>query len=431
MTDKAPRTHADTHALPLPSPTFCALPWLQLYADPLGRVRGCPLAYGDGAEAPALIHGPGGIEAAWNSSLMRGMRRDMLAGRRPDACALCFRDEDMGVHYYRHGYNRLFQDHIAEAAAATAEDGSAPIGLVRKIDFYLGNSCNLRCRMCSPLSSRALLAEWAEIKGLSPRDPSLEPLRSIDWFTRAEFRQAIDAVLPNVERLHFAGGEPFLIPQMFEVLERVIELGHAMRVTLSYNSNFTTLPNRLFDFWRHFKAVRLTVSLDGVGPVNDLIRAPSVWADIDRNLHTIDREFERVNVASLSMNVTVQVYNALRIDELIAYAADSFAHMDAPNLSLLSAPEALNVQILPPDLKEEAAARLRRCLERFEGRWPERWSTAQIDHLRHAANGIVEHMMAADRRDLLPEFRRLCAIQDRRRNQDTAQALPELAPLFA
>lgn len=437
MTDKAPDTHVPPH---LPSPTFCALPWLQLYADPLGRVRGCPLAFaaGEGGEAsddeeltPVPLHGPGGVESAWNSPLMRSMRRDMLAGRRPEPCRYCFRNEDLGVHYYRQGYNRLFQEHIAEAAAATAEDGSAPVGLIRKIDFYLGNSCNLRCRMCTPLSSRTLLAEWAEIKGIPARDPSLEPLRSIDWFTREEFRQAIDKVLPNVERLHFAGGEPFLIPQMFEVLERVVELGHAHRITLSYNSNFTNLPDRLFDLWPHFKGVRLTGSLDGIGVVNDYIRAPSDWADIDRHLHAIDGDFERANVQSLSLNVTVQIHNALRIDEVIAYVAESFGRMDAPNLNILSVPEALSIQILPPDLKAEAAAKLRRCIERLEERWPARWSKPQIDHLRRSVDGVIDHMMAADRRDLIPEFRRLCGIQDRRRKQNVMEALPELAPLFA
>lgn len=424
-----------SHAPQLPSETFCVLPWVQLYADPAGRVRPCPMAYADDAAAGAIadadvVDGPEGISKAWNAPAMRAMRRDMLAGRLPSACAYCFRDQELGVQYYRRDFNRQFRDRVAAAVANTAADGTVSEAFISKIDLYLGNACNLRCRMCTPISSKALIAEWAEINGVSADDPSLRSLRHLDWFKREDFWAAVARLLPHVERIHFAGGEPLLMPQMFDALERIIGLGYAGNITLSYNSNLTALPPEVCDLWARFKGVRLTASLDGVGDVNSFIRDPADWQTIDENLKRLDADFERYNLRSLSLNATVQAYNIFRLDDLVEYAATAFTRLDRPNLSLLSVPEALGIQMLPPDMKRHAARRLRDFTARFAGRWPARWHGRQVRELLGSIDGIVAHMLNADRAALVGEFRWRCKLQDRTRRLRAADVVPELAPLL-
>jgi sulfatase maturation enzyme AslB (radical SAM superfamily) len=234
----------------------------------------------------------------------------------------------------------------------------------------------------------------------------------------------------HIDRLHFAGGEPMLIPQMFEILERVIALGKAGNITLSYNSNLTVLPRHLFDLWSHFKGVRVTASIDGFDEVNSFIRYPSHWPTIENNLRELDAGWKDLSLQSLSLNITVQVYNIFRLDELLEYAATSFAHLAQPNLSLLSQPEHLDIRILPPEMKERAAARLRSFAQRFAGRWPERWQGRQVEELLAAIDGIINYMKSDDRRHLIPEFRRWCEHQDQFRGQHVLKVFPELVPLF-
>jgi MoaA/NifB/PqqE/SkfB family radical SAM enzyme len=419
-----------------PSETFCILPWVQLYTEPDGRLRPCPITVRDdhdgGDQAVGLyeISGPEGIERVWNAPFMKSMRLDMLKGERPAACRFCFRDEDLGVQHYRRDFNKEYSDYIDQAVASTSEDGSSPVGLIKKLDLYLGNQCNLRCRMCSPHASKALIPEWAVIHKTGESDSRLQRLQSLDWYVGEDFNRTVEELLPHVNRIHFAGGEPMLIPQMFETLERLINLGYAKDITLSYNSNLTVLPKPLFDLWPHFKGVRLTASIDGIGEVNSFIRYPAHWPAIESNIRRLDTDFDRIPLSSLSWNTTVQIYNVFRLDELIEYAATSFTHLSQPNLSILNQPEYLNIQILPPEMKQQAAARLRDFTARFADRWPARWHGRQVEELLAAIKGIIDYMQSADRSDLLPEFRRWCGAQDQFRGQNASDILPELAPLF-
>jgi hypothetical protein len=176
--------------------------------------------------------------------------------------------------------------------------------------------------------------------------------------------------------------------------------------------------------------VRLTGSIDGVGALDSFIRHPSHWPTVERNLRRLDREFDSLNLERLTLNATVQLYNIFRLDELIEYAATSVERLHYFRLNLLFQPEHFSIQVLPADLKQQAADRLRRFVDRFAGRWPARWEPNALRALLEAIEGVIRHMMSADRSDLLPEFRRWSLLQDRFRRQRLLDVVPELAPLF-
>jgi len=420
-----------------PSKSFCVLPWMHLFADENGVIYPCCRSVGtklpnvseqDGR--PHRVQDDGGIADGWNSAYMRKLRRDMMEGLRPEPCARCYMYEDLGVRSHRQSQNERYLKQIAGLLARTDRDGRAPLDL-RTVDLRLGNLCNLRCRMCSPQSSKALIQEWAELHGVPSDHQYFEQLRHLDWFAQPTFWQIFEKHTADIERLHFAGGEPLLIDQMFDFLERLIELGRAKDIMISYNTNLTVLPTRVFELWPHFRSVRVTVSVDGFDEVNSLIRYPSRWATLDRNLKTLDAEAERLNcTGGLGLNTTVQLYNIFHLDKFIEYTACSFDHFEAPNLSILSFPEHFNIQVLPLEMKRQAEDRLRRFTERFATQWPARWQQAALPALLAAIDGVIQHMFSADRSDLLPEFRRWSLHQDRFRGQNLLEVIPELAPLF-
>ncbi|WP_448203914.1 twitch domain-containing radical SAM protein [Azospirillum sp. sgz302134] len=438
----AQATPALPRAEPAPGGTWCVLPWLHLFVSEMGHFHPCCMALGgpetinrDEDQTPYVASAPGAIETAWNSGFMKRLRTDMLEGRRPAACARCFRDEDLGMHSHRLMSNAMFGEHVAGALAATGADGTSPSSLIRSVDLRLGNVCNLRCRMCSPRSSKALIPEFARLHGLVEDDPRLVKLKRIDWYARPEFREAFEACAPSVERLHFAGGEPLIAEEMFGFLEHLVETGLAPGITLGYVTNLTVLPERVFALWPHFKRLSITVSLDGVGTTNSYIRHPSKWDVLDRNLRRLDAEADRLKCSGgLSLNITVQAYNVQRLDEAIEYAVTALPHFERPRLNLLSYPEQFDVRLLPADMKRRATERLRAAVARFDGssggRWPAHWRRKDVDELLSSIDGIIDYMNGADRSDLLPEFRRWTSEMDRSRGQSVVEALPELAPLF-
>jgi hypothetical protein len=256
-------------------------------------------------------------------------------------------------------------------------------------------------------------------------------LGRLEWFTRAETWRQFEKFLPNVKELHFAGGEPLLIPEMFDFLERAVALGHARNIMLSYISNLTTLPPRIADLWPAFKNVKLITSLDGFGPVNSFIRYPSRWESIHQNLVRLDREGPALGCTEVTFNTTVQVYNVLRLDELLEYLLTSFENLRPfPKLSLLSYPSCFSVQVLPADLKREAADRLRAFVSRHDAAPQRRWGGKYLDRFRDNIEGVVTHMVAADLSGEVPEFLRVNDVYDRHRGQTARAILPELSGLF-
>ncbi len=420
-----------------PSESFCILPWMHVFADEGGVMYPCCRSVGsklpnvhEGEDRPYRIQDEDGLEEGWNSAYMRGLRRDMLTGRRPKPCERCYMYEDLGMGSHRQSQNAEYLDRFPALPAGAGPDGRAPLQL-RTVDLRLGNLCNLRCRMCSPQSSKALIREWAAFHDAPDDHPFFQELQRRDWFSRKTFWQIFEKHTSKIERLHFAGGEPFLIPPMFDFLERLIELGRAQNIMVSYNTNLTLLPRRVFELWPRFRGVRVTVSLDGFAEVNSFIRHPSRWSTITGHLKTLDSEAEHLNCnGGLGINTAVQIYNVFRIDELLEYLATSFTRFEAPNLSILSYPEHLSIRVLPPEMKRHAAERLRNFTKRFANRWPERWQGGELERLLAAIEGIIEHMMGENHSGLLPEFFRWSEHQDRFRGQNTVEVIPELAPLF-
>jgi len=427
----------DPKAPALPSGTFCIIPWVQLFADELGMMRPCCMAIGkreltnvDAEGRPHVVHAPAGLEAGWNSPFMKSLRLTMMRGERPAVCSRCFDEEDLSIRSYRQDANVSMARHVEAAVAATAADGAAPLELVTSADLRLGNLCNLKCRMCSPISTKLLIPEWAELFDVAPGDERLTSLERVDWFDSDAFWRNCEPLIPRLERLHFGGGEPLLISRMLDFLAKVVEAGRAPHVELSYVTNLTILPERVTALWPAFQKVKLVTSLDGVDALNTYIRYPSKWDRIDDNLRRLTREPERFNVTKITVNTTVQAYNVLRLPDLFEYL---FAH-EAPNLApyprltLLQWPSPFSVRVLPADLKALAARRLADFTARWNGRWP--IEGPDLDHFLEAIDGVVSHMQSDDRSEELAEFARRTRGFDRLRGQDVRDVLPELAPVF-
>lgn len=423
----------------LPSKTFCVIPWVHVFGDERGLLRPCcktqdsaarAIPNADAAGRVYTVHQRGDLEAGWQSELMRGIRRDMLAGAQPPICHTCYDDEALGLRSYRSDANETFADSIAAIPAATAADGTAPLHLIRSLDVRLGNACNLMCRMCSPVSSKLLIPEWTAILDAGD-EPRMAALAKVDWFDRDDFWEGCERLLPSIDQLHFAGGEPMIITRMLDFLQAVIDRGHAGHIELSYVTNLTTLPARVVELWPAFKAVTLTGSLDGPAAINSYIRHPAKWDRIEANVAQLTAHPERYNLERLSFNTTVQAYNVLYLADLFELLiARGSAHVNHyPRLTLLTWPSFFSIQVLPGPLKALAEQRLRAFVDRWTGRWPE--TGERLDKFLSSIEGVIEHMHAGDRSRELPDFARRTRFFDASRGQDGAAVMPEWARYLA
>ena len=103
---------------------------------------------------------------------------------------------------------------------------------MRYADIRLGNVCNLTCRMCGRNASRLWAEHYNEVQPKKYQVPAQELtfLREHNWVKSRPLAFLMEQCLPSLESLHFAGGEPLIIPEMLEALDLCIQAGRADQI---------------------------------------------------------------------------------------------------------------------------------------------------------------------------------------------------------
>jgi len=139
------------------------------------------------------------------------------------------------------------------------------------LDFRNNNLCNLKCRSCGPEFSTS----WSSELGV--QDISLYNPVNVAEMDLNECRQ-----------IYFAGGEPFLNPQHYQVLEKLIEQG--ADPAIMYSTNMTVLSAKskhVKDLWPSFSFINVHASIDAVGKYAGIVRSGSDWNTVESNLRWV------------------------------------------------------------------------------------------------------------------------------------------------
>ena len=346
----------------LPSKTFCVLPWMHLATNPGGSLRIC---CNSNPKTNRIIKDPDtkkeykifrdSMEEAWNSDTYKEFRRQFLAGERPETCVRCFREEDAGVRSPRIGYNeKWMRDDIVLTETPPMD--------IRYVDLRLGNLCNLKCRMCNPWSSSMWVKDWNQVVGTAELTPNA-PLNDGDmdymnvmkqWPDREQTGVNFVEIAHTIEEIYLTGGEPTLALSQYKLFDYCIENDLAGGIKLKYNTNLTNVPQKMVDYWKHFKGVQLNTSIDSTGERDRYIRYPSSWSKVEEN-------FDKLNAlpnVNIQVHCTVQVLNVCALDELFDWIKSKGIADDQIYLNILNHPECMNIRSLPIGLKNLAQMKL-------------------------------------------------------------------------
>jgi sulfatase maturation enzyme AslB (radical SAM superfamily) len=141
---------------------------------------------------------------------------------------------------------------------------------------------------------------------------------------------------------------------MKNILQTYIDKGRAKDIILTYNTNITRLPAHVLKLWPHFKEVRLLVSIDAYGELNDYIRPPSKWCEVDANLRFLNDNASDLKITQIMLNTTVQAYNILGLRDLCEYLEQFENVISLPNFILLHYPLYYQANIITNEQKEKA-----------------------------------------------------------------------------
>lgn len=429
--------------------SFCPEPWSQLEIDAQGDYKICCLANYDkdfgmavddnGQIMNVMTHS---FEEAINSKTHREHRLQLSRNEKPQRCRNCYDSEEATKgNTYTNGQSKRqfilnFVKDIPEyvthetANTVTCQDGSINPKIVN-LDIRFGNLCNYKCVMCSPQHSNLWYEDWLLVSKGGPelhnraegvykkgehkiypllvdqagklKMSGLEPWWETDtWWNRFE------KVAPDLRHIYFTGGEPLLVPQMQECLDRLISNGYAKNIVLRYDTNLSVINKKVIDKWKHFKNVILAVSLDDVDERYNLIRNPGDFEKFESNVKFILDNNIPIKYFSTCIG-TFSIYSMTRnIDFARKYGVPSF-------FRFLEQPAWLDIRYLPKDAKLEIIKNLE---NRSDSNEHTAWYRSQI--------ALLKKYLDLENIDNIREFVRVMDILDSTRKTNWRQTLPDV-----
>lgn len=411
------------------SENFCVAPWMHLHVINDGRAFACcqtPLreenSFGNVKEKQLID--------IINSPIAKDMRKNMLEGKPlPQSCERCVAKQNNNLNTMRTGLNNKWFDESYDLISKTNEDGSISELQLKYWDFRFSNYCNLACTTCSPLFSTQWASDWTK---LHPKTNGYSETRLIDLEKANLFWNDIKNNLDAMSEIHFAGGEPLIMPEHWRILDLLVEK-QKFNVDLRYSTNGTTLGKDrqdIISYWRKFNYVHLSLSIDGVGKTFEHIRYKGKWKTTLENLKRIRKS----SAVDYWFHPTVSILNIFRLTELHeelhkndlmplekihprrGFSLENY-WVDRFHLNPLFTPDYYSITVLPPLLKERAADAITVYGKKLESNVGIPFSGWQ---------NIIDFMYRSDDSHLWDQFKKKSTQLDSIRGTDVFQLNPEL-----
>ena len=399
------------------SKTFCMYPWIHLHAYPTGPAYSCCHSEMATGELGNCREQP--LVEIWNGPKQRQLRLDMLNEQHNPACQRCYEQEQSGFFSGRQSANK-HHGHQISRVQETKDNGHLERFEMTYWDIRFSNLCNLKCRSCGHIFSSQWYQDQAKLA--APDWKEKNTVLNYAGRTETDMWEQLIPHLDYVEQIYFAGGEPLLMEEHYNILEELVKRGR-FDVRLIYNTNFThtDLKGRsVFEYWKQFKSVAVGASLDGMGPPAEYIRKGTKWADV---VHNREQMIKICPEVDFYISPTLSIMNAWHLPDF--HREWVFLGLIKPqdlNVNILQDPVHYRLDIAPQPYKQRLEDKYRKHLE---------WLSDK-DPLQRATVGFqsaIQFMNSTDNTQLIDTFWRKTYELDSIRNENILDVLPELVAL--
>ena len=311
------------------------------------------------------------------SDYMKQLRSDMRGGKTTPlinkVCANCINEEKEG----RRGL-RNYQK-------------NEPLGRVIEVKLRLfGNACNLSCYMCRIKDSSSRIKQTEKLMQIDPKfgemleyDKLTDEMKhgGVNYNVTEEYKKI---KTPRIEKIYIIGGEPFIMPKHYEVLNALIEIGQAKNIILKYHTNLTKLEwegNHIFDYIKKFKGCDINWSLEALGEQNDYIRFGSEWESNLENYYNIKKH------AKVWANVCASSLSILSLHKTIDWMKSEGLGYSISNIQ---EPRPCRIDSLHPKIREK-------LLPMYKGTTIESSLSAEIENWEERWDELLRYLKALDK----------------------------------
>lgn len=381
------------------SDTSCQKLWNHLYVGTDQNVNPCCLA---DHRFPLGSIKDDDIDSILLSKNATQIREWMQQGYRTIACSSCFVAEDNGIL----------------SARVPAYDKNIHI---TTLDIRIDNICNFKCRMCSEYFSSSIQQETTAMVGtngvLGFENVSLVPVLSSQ---KKDFFRIVDPYVTNdISYIYFAGGEPLITQEHYQILDKLIDINNT-GLNLSYNTNLSKLTYKnlkVIDYWNQFDNVTVGASIDASDHVAEYVRHGTVWKDIVENIITIKKYSPNVVLKITSTVSFLTIENLINLQT--TWLKEKFFSIENLGLKVLTAPEFLSPAVLPEYHKQRLGNLIQRHIDNLgESQLAFQWKE------------VLTFMNNNDYTYALNDFKSRTQDLDNYRNESFVKVFPEFKDLL-
>jgi organic radical activating enzyme len=291
----------------------------------------------------------------------------MLDGKLVEGCEECYKQEQYGISH-RNNYNKYWLG--KESGRKKLSSGTHIPETVEYLDLRFGNLCNLKCKSCSSINSSQFEKEIFEIQESNTAIGNYVSMMRYDdindWYNTDMFMENIKSQTDNILEIYITGGEPTIIDKNYKMLAYLIEQDKAKNISLKLNTNMTNMQDIFLNMISQFKQVIFFASIDGFELMQEYIRYPSNWEQIDKNLNKlVEKTKDNITV---NVSPVIQSTNLGLITELFEYL-ENFNRIHEKTVVaiypiILHDPTQLDLLYLPINYKKECWYRIEQWLEK-------------------------------------------------------------------
>lgn len=308
----------------------------------------------------------------FNSDIVKQFRLGVLGDRKVSPCSRCYYEEEhntnsrrlnsnqKSVIFTKTAFDESFKQspgyaHFEHSLVSHGSTNTYPVD----IHIDLGNFCNLACKTCGPHASSTIASQQVKW-GIKEAKQYV----GTDWTKNEDVwqnfkKQLLD--IPNLNNIHFMGGETLLTPRFEDLVDTMIE-NKRFDICFSFVTNGTVFKPSLMSKLTKFKRVGIEVSIETLDSKNSYIRQGTNTQEV---LENISRYQTYCNGTSITVTLR-PVLSLLSIGGYLSLLEFTLNNKFLIKSNVCIRPRFLSIEILPDNVKKHYLAQYLEFVKQFD-----------------------------------------------------------------
>ena len=269
--------------------TFCSAPWFQVRIDWDGKYRPCAEFNEANSQFTGITQysiNDSTVDEWLSCEYSQYLRKELSQGKQLSECNQCWQKENNNITSTRQHINNTVTNNQGNNLDNTwvklfvNRDKSYKNYKLISADVKLSNTCNFSCAMCSPSDSSKIHKQWKSdqtnkfVQEYTKKQPKYFENILLNYKTKRGYQHLKDILSHPISYLKVLGGEPLLDKELFNILKDQ-PLDKKSKIRLHIVTNGSQNLVAAADALKDYKLVGFTVSLEGIGNIQDYTRPGS------------------------------------------------------------------------------------------------------------------------------------------------------------